>query len=106
MFSTSRVSFYKTTYFKGKYYHYILRFKISVDNFKGMQDSHAHHDLLAYLCSIILFQVVVILDELVEIFALYKLSDDVDVGLALDTFLELEKKGVRHCLHNAALMAE
>jgi len=61
---------------------------------------------LAYLGSIVLLQVVVVLDKFVEVFSFDQLGDDVDVGLALDAFLELQKERMRHRLHDAALMAE
>jgi hypothetical protein len=71
-----------------------------------MQDSNPDNNLLTNFRSIVLLKVVVVLDELVEVLPLDQLGNDVDVRLALDAFLELEKKGVRHRLHNAALMAE
>ena len=75
-------------------------------NLKRMKDSHSHNHLLTNLGSIIFLKIVVVFDEFVEIFALDKLSDDVDMGLGLDHFFKLEEQRMRNGLHDAALMSE
>lgn len=75
-------------------------------NLKRMQEANAHDDLLRDLGSIILTEYLLLLDELKEILAVDQLCDDVDVGLGLDALLELEQKGVRDNLHDAALVTE
>lgn len=73
---------------------------------KGMQEPDPAYKLLYDLRSIVLLQVLLLLDELKEINALHQFCNDVDVGLGLDTLLELQQKWVRNYLHYTALVAE
>lgn len=73
-------------------------------NFERVQHSHSHDQLLYDLGGVILFQKVIVLHELKEVLALHQFSDNVDVGLCLDALLELQEEGVRHDLHDGALV--
>lgn len=71
-----------------------------------MQETHAYDDLLAYFGGIVLLEKIVVFDELEKIFAFDEFGDDVDVGLGLQTFFELQQQRVRNDPHYATLVAE
>ena len=60
-----------------------------MNDLKGMQHSHSYYNLLANLGCIVLFEVIVVLDEFEKILSFDKFGDDVDVGLGLDALFEL-----------------
>lgn len=62
--------------------------------------------MLAYFGCIVLLEKIVVFDELEKIFAFDELGDDVDVGLGLQTFFELQQQRVWNDPHDATLVAE
>lgn len=71
-----------------------------MDYFEGVKNADSNDKLLRNLGGVVLVKVDVVLDELEKVLALDQLHDDVDVGLGLDTLLELEKERMRYDLHD------
>lgn len=58
---------------------------------EGVQNSHPHYQLLRYLGSVILIQVLVVFHEFKQVLPFYELGYDVDVRFGLDALLELKE---------------